>query len=266
MVAPAVDNSGQGGRLIFDTSPVLQTPSEFNLIPAGKPSLGHDPLDQKIWYYNGTPAACTLVGLDYVFPKIANITAPDLIVSGPNFGDNIGTFAFTGSGTIGATYTAVERGIPGIAFSAQNTASSYQNTTANATIAAQLSVNLVNRIAKNTPKGARLLPVGYGLNVNYPYFTNGCVNPPFVKSRIAGGAGMPIVALNATSGLIIIAGGNYYGDVSEGLNTCYNGDCFEPGESVVVTTCQSSVSIFTVDYDAPRNYLTEEVREKIVTV
>jgi 5'-nucleotidase len=263
MVAPAVDNSGQGGRLTFDTSPVLQTASEFNLIPAGAPSLGHDPLDPKIWYYNGTPAACTLVGLDYVFPKIANIPAPDLLVSGPNFGDNIGTFAFTGSGTIGATYTAVERGIPGIAFSAQNTATSYKSTTPNSTIAAQLSVNLVNRIVKNTPKGSRLLPIGYGLNVNYPYFTNGCVNPPFVKSRIAGGAGMPNVAYNATSGLIIIAGNNYYGDVSAGLNTCYNGNCSEPGESVVVTTCQSAVSIFTVDYDAPNSTLTQQVSQKL---
>jgi len=263
MIAPAVDNSGQGGRLIFDTSPVLRSASEYNLVPAGAPSLGRDPLDPKIWYYNGTPAACTLVGLDYVLPKIANILTPDLLVSGPNFGDNIGTFAFTGSGTIGATYTAIERGIPGIAFSAQNTASSYQNTTINSTIAAQLSVSLVNRIAKYTPKGSRLLPLGYGLNVNYPYFTNGCVDPPFVKSRIAGGTGMPTVAFNVTSGLVIIPGGNYYGTISPGLNAYYNGNCSEPGESVVVTTCQSSVSIFTVDYDAPNSTLTDLVNKKI---
>lgn len=263
MVAPVVDNSGQGGRLTFTTSPVLQSASEFDLIPAGAPSLGHDPLDPKIWYYNGTPAACTLVGLDYVFPKIAKIAAPDLVVSGPNFGDNIGTFAFTGSGTIGATYTAVGRGIPAIAFSAQNLASSYKTPSYNATRAAQLSVDLVNRIAKNTPAGSRLLPVGYGLNVNYPYFTNGCVDPPFVKSRITGGAGMPNVDYNTTTGLVFIPGNNYFGNVSAGINACYNGNCSEPGESIVVTSCKSSVSIFTTDYDAPNNTLTDQVNRKI---
>lgn len=106
MVAPVVDNSGQGGRLSFTTSPTLASPSEFNLIPAGAPSVGQDPHDSHIWYYNGTPAACTIVALDYVLPTFANFAVPDLFVSGPNFGDNVGTFAFTGSGTIGATYVS----------------------------------------------------------------------------------------------------------------------------------------------------------------
>lgn len=183
--------------------------------------------------------------------------------SGINFGDNIGTFAFTGSGTIGATYTAVERGIPAIAFSGQFTTTSYKNITYNATRAAELSVDLVNRIALNTPKGERLLPVGYGLNVNYPYFTNGCVDPPFVKSRITGGAGMPSVSFNASSGLIFIPGNNYFGTKSAGLNTCYNGNCSEPRESDVVESCRTAVSIYTTDYDAPTNELTQMVNEKL---
>lgn len=62
MVAPAVDNSGKGSRLIFDTSAVLQSASEFNLIPAGAPSLGYDRIGPKIWCYNSTSAVCTLVG------------------------------------------------------------------------------------------------------------------------------------------------------------------------------------------------------------
>jgi 5'-nucleotidase len=39
-------------------------------------------------------------------------------MSGPNYGDNVGNFAYTGSGTIGATYFAIGRGIPAIAYSA----------------------------------------------------------------------------------------------------------------------------------------------------
>lgn len=109
MVAPAFDNSGQGGRMSLTTSPTLATPSQFNLVPAGSPSLGQDPHDSHIWYYNGTPASCTLIGLDHVLPTFGDFAVPDLFVSGPNFGDNVGTFAFTGSGTIGATYVSFLR-------------------------------------------------------------------------------------------------------------------------------------------------------------
>lgn len=264
MVAPATDQSGQGGRLVFATTPNLTAPAQFNLIPSGAPSLGRDPNDSHIWYYNGTPAACTLVGLDIVLPTYANITTPDLLVSGPNFGNNIGTFAFTGSGTIGASYTAVERNIPAIAFSAANlVAQSYRdltNQSTQATIAAGLAVQLVNRLAANTPAGQRILPLGYGMNVNFPTLNSTCMNPPYVESRITGGAGLPTVAYNVSSGLVVIPNNNYYATIAPGANQCYNGDCSLPGESVVVQSCRSSVSMFTVDYDAPTNVATRIVR------
>lgn len=267
MVAPANAQSGQGGRLGLSNSSTLTAPSLYGLLPAGAPSVGHDADDDHIWYYDGTPAACTLVALDYVLPSFADFDVPDLLVSGPNFGDNVGTFAFTGSGTIGATYTAVERDIPGIAFSSPNAEQSYleiaNETDSLPTQYAELSVGLVNRLAKATPKGGRLLPYGYGLNVNYPLLNSSCTSPPFVASRTAGGAGMPKLALNTTTGVFGIAGGNYFGVVSKGLNQCYNGDCSEPGESVVVTACESAVSIFTVDFDAPQNKQTTLVRSRL---
>ena len=103
IVAPVDNESGQGGREVFTTSPVLQRPSEYNILPAGAPSFGTDPNDSHIWYYNGTPAVCTFFALDYVVPNYWNGTKPDLLVSGPNFGDNLGPFLYTLSGTIGAT-------------------------------------------------------------------------------------------------------------------------------------------------------------------
>lgn len=33
MVAPADNQSGMGGRSVFDPSPVLQRPTEYNLVP-----------------------------------------------------------------------------------------------------------------------------------------------------------------------------------------------------------------------------------------
>ena len=96
-----------------------------------------------------------------------------------------------------------------------------------------------------------LLPLGYGINVNYPAITSlvnsSCVKPKFIQSRLTGGADVDRAAFNETSGLFTFAN-----VVSPGLNTCINGDCSLPGETTVVASgCYSSVSVFTVDYDAP---------------
>lgn len=104
LVAPADNESGQGGRAVFTTSPNLTVPSEFGLIPAGAPSLGRDPNDPDVWYYNGTPAAVTFVSLDYVLPTYYNNRTIDLYVGGPNFGLNAGPFFYTLSGTIGTKH------------------------------------------------------------------------------------------------------------------------------------------------------------------
>lgn len=76
--------------------------SIYSLIPAGAPSIGTDPHDSHIWYYNGTPAACTFMALDYVLPNFAEFKVPDLVVTGPNYGTNLGPFVWTLSGTAGA--------------------------------------------------------------------------------------------------------------------------------------------------------------------
>lgn len=266
IVASATDQSGMGGRFVFTTYANLTNSTEFDLVPAGAPSIGPDPHDDHIWYYNGTPAACTAVGLDYVLPNFASFSTPDLLVSGPNFGDNLGTFAYTGSGTIGATYYAIERNIPGIAFSASNPTQSYTtltNTTNQATWAAELSVQFVERVANVTAHGQRILPLGYGLNVNYPILNESCLNPPFIESRFTGGAGVATAAYNASTGLLSYGANSYYGIVTEGANQCLNGDCRLPGETDVVTGCSSSVTVFTVDYDAPSNRLTQALKAKL---
>lgn len=265
MVAPALEQSGQGGRFTFATSPTLTGPSQYDLIAAGAPSLGQDPNDSHIWYYNGTPASCTMVGLDYVLPTFANFSEPDLFVSGPNFGNNVGTFAFTGSGTIGATYTAIERNIPGIAFSAANPTQSYLQVTNSssdpATLAAAQAVKFVNTLAENAKADEPLLPLGYGINVNIPTLNCSCRNPPLVQSRFNGGSGMPLTAYNATTGLMQISGGNPLGYVTNGANQCINGNCDLPGESNVIKACQIGVTIFTVDYDAPANDKTAQIED-----
>ncbi|KAF6240920.1 hypothetical protein HO173_000712 [Letharia columbiana] len=260
IVAPVSNESGKGGTEVFTTEANLTAPSEFDLVPKGAPSFGTDPNDSHIWYYNGTPTACTFFALDYVVPNYWNGTKPDLLVAGPNFGQNLGPFLYTLSGTMGATYAAVERSLPAIAFSGGNNGQrSYKEinkTTPSgfpdpATVDAQLSVALVNQLAKNGLNKSQLLPLGYGISVNYPEITSltndDCVDPPFVQTRITGGAEVDTAVYDSTTGLFS------YGEVHPaGANTCINGDCALPGETTIVNSgCFSSVSVFTVDYDAP---------------
>ena len=165
-------------------------------------------------------------------------------------------------------YAAIERGIPGIAFSAGNadqrsykevnktTPSGYPDP---ATIDAQLSVKIVNQLAKHAKK-SQLLPFSYGISVNYPEITSltdkSCVAPPFVQTRMTGGADVDKAVFNATTGLFT------FGDTtSPGINACINGDCSLPGETTVVDSgCLSSVTVFTVDYDAPNCKGSKDVR------
>lgn len=232
------------------------------IVKAGAPSVGPDPNDSHIWYYNGTPSSCVQVGLDYVLPRYANFTVPDLVLSGPNYGLNLGPFLYTLAGTLGATYTAIERGIPAFGFSGdtlvqtpyywvnETTPAGLKDT---ATIYGQLAADLVQQLITNVDKkgGGRLLPYGYGINVNMPYITSfkndSCIAPKFYHSRLTGGADVDIAVLNETTGLF------HYGNlVNPGTNTCINGDCSLPGETnILAQGCKSAVSIFTVDYDAP---------------
>lgn len=185
-------------------------------------------------------------------------------MTGPNFGWNIGTFLFTFSGTIGAAYGATARDIPGIAFSGNNLIQTpYTETNETtpaglkdpATIYGELAANFVKNLIANTKKGDRLLPLGYGINVNLAtitsYTNDSCVNPPFVHTRLTGGGQVYTAAYHEDTGLF-----GYKIIVTKGANQCINGDCSLPGETDVLNNgkCQSTVSVFTNDYDAPSSY------------
>ncbi|KAF2636237.1 sure-like protein, partial [Massarina eburnea CBS 473.64] len=264
IVAPVINQSGQGGRSDFSTSANLTGPSQYNIVPAGSPAVGSDPNDSHIWYYNGTPAACTFVALDYVLPRYFPDwnAAPDLFVAGPNYGTNAGPFVYTLAGTLGATYSAISRSIPGIAFSASNTAVSYadiKNTSNPATWAAQVSFNIVEAFLNATGEEQEVLPLGYGVNVNIPPLTSSEM-PEVVKTRLTGDAETDVAVYNATSKTFT------WGNVepkAAGVNACINGDCKLPGETYVVKGGKVSLSVFTIDYDAPEMAYTEDVFAKV---
>lgn len=73
------------------------------------------------------------------------------------------------------------------------------------------------------------------------------MDPPFVQARMTGGAFSDRAVYNATSGTF-----SHGNALPSGINRCVNGDCSLPGETAVSDEgCFSTVSVFTVDYDAP---------------
>src|SRR5690606_21159030 len=68
------------------------------------------------YYVNGTPVMSLLYGLDVAAQKRWG-KAPDLVLSGPNIGQNVGAIVVT-SGTVSNVQHAAARGIPAIALSA----------------------------------------------------------------------------------------------------------------------------------------------------
>jgi len=257
LVGPAVQQSGKGGTFVLPTTNIVAPGGEFGSIAIGAPFFGQDVTNPNLWYFNGTPAATTAFALDVIVPKHfgkpANQTL-DLVVSGPNEGGNNGPFLYTLSGTIGATYISVERGFPAIALSAGN--GTHRSFTTNtgakddpANLAAKVVANLVQAVSHGVDTNReRILPLGIGMSSNLPTFGPGnpCTDPPFVLTRMTGGALAPSVSLNPKTGF------PEENDIaSDGINTCLNGICHLPGETVVSAKCETAVSIFAVDYDAP---------------
>jgi 5'-nucleotidase len=161
-----------------------------------------------------------------------------------------------------ATYAAISRSIPAIALSASNSAVPYFNVT-NAThpaaLAAKASYAVVEQFIDATAEGSAVLPLGYGVNVNIPELSDATL-PPVVKSRLTGEAETDVAVFDAEAGTFT------WGNVrplAAGVNTCYNGDCSLPGETYVVANGGISVSVFTIDYDAPSIPYTEMVFAKV---
>ncbi|KAJ9095237.1 hypothetical protein QFC21_005603 [Naganishia friedmannii] len=266
IVGPAENQSGTGGTTVWPTS---------NLTSRG----GHDLLIPGA-YFAGQEAG----GLNN--PSINK--SVDLVVSGPNEGSNLGPLVFTLSGTLGAAYVAVGRGIPAVAFSAGNsTKRSYKDWNPNdptdiANVHGKLGADLVSALAygRDISKGDKVLPTSLGLNVNFPKINSTCRGLPMIQTRLTGSALTDKAHVAFTCTVVFNAAGfPTYGDLAgaSGINNCVTGDCDLPGETLIsTTTCMTTVTVsvclflsakeeqaahalttsqaFSVDYDAPQAY------------
>lgn len=102
------------------------------------------------WWVNGTPADCIKLGIENLIK-----VKPDLIVTGINIGENLGTDVIY-SGTVSAAVEGAIFGIPAIAFSYED----YKATDFN--IAAKVAKEICTEVLKHT------IPPNHILNVNIP--------------------------------------------------------------------------------------------------
>ncbi|KAK4160287.1 putative acid phosphatase [Cladorrhinum sp. PSN259] len=239
----------------FTTHPTLTADGDWGLVKAGAPSLGFDPADNHIWYYNGTAAAQVVIALDYILPTYGKIASPDLVISGPNAAATSDFFLQSFSGTMSATYVAIERDIPAMVFWTGNTVPipyTWLNTSTKtglqdpSTITARLASSLVEAFITKAA-GGRVLPQGYGVTVKLPYITSAtseqCTNPPFVLQRMSAGEVGAKATYNAKTGLFTQIHG-----ASSGINNLFADDIDESIEAAN-STCVSSVTVFAVKYD-----------------
>ena len=189
--APTQNNSGSGGAMGF-LHPIgpLTRATRGGTVSAGSPGVGTDPADPDIHYVDGSPVMSLLYGLDVIaFRKWGR--QPDLVISGPNEGNNQGLIN-PSSGTFNNALYAINRGIPAIAVSSGETAQRNGLPGDKEAIEfriAGLVVELIDRIERNHGRArgkGPLLPSGTGLNVNVPKFdpAHGCTPGEYRFTRV----------------------------------------------------------------------------------
>ncbi len=100
VAAPREQSSGMGRSLPASSDGTIR---EEKLMVGGR--------EWTVYAVGGSPAQAVLHGILEIMPQ-----RPDLVVSGINYGENVGT-GVTISGTVGATLEAASHGIPGLAMS-----------------------------------------------------------------------------------------------------------------------------------------------------
>lgn len=158
LTAPYRNQSGLSALLgALSDLPRTSTPSSGGLIATGSPGVGPTTIAADQFYVDSSPSASALYGID-IAAQAKWGAAPDLVLSGPNIGNNLGGIT-PHSGTVGAAITALKRGIPAIAVSGVN------GDPATAPLLAAITLRVV---AALDDRGKIALPAGIGLNVNVP--------------------------------------------------------------------------------------------------
>ncbi|KAG8751265.1 hypothetical protein FRC12_012522 [Ceratobasidium sp. 428] len=170
--APVQNQSGTGSS--DEAAKPLTKPGQYDSVPAGAPAQGANSTDPRLNYVNSYPVTAIKYGTATLASKFFG-GAPDIVVTGPNLGNNLGSTTKI-SGTVGAATEAIKEGIPAIAFSGKSgSGRSYTTLKAGdqSFVYAQISQRLV---AALTGTSKPWLPTGVGLNVNFPAISSTCAS------------------------------------------------------------------------------------------
>ncbi|MDP3676020.1 MAG: 5'/3'-nucleotidase SurE [Novosphingobium sp.] len=172
---PCVNQSGMGAAIKFlEPLTPLTSACRNGAARVGDPGAGpmtKPGFSSDFYYVNGTPVMAALYGIDV--PAVARWgKAPDLLLSGPNEGQNVG-FIVISSGTVSNAQYGAIRGIPSVALSAGvDTVDNVNLSNPKSAKIAQLTVRLIGWL-RSMAGASALLPPGMALNVNFPDVLDG---------------------------------------------------------------------------------------------
>jgi 5'/3'-nucleotidase SurE len=154
--------------------------------------LALEQFEESGWHLDGQPADTILVALRHLLEN----NPPDLVISGINFGPNLGQGLHM-SGTIGAAIMAAHMGVPAIAISAgmqfseiDHSPLRFPSTYEVFEPAAKFACTVVESLNNSTAHKEPLLPSNMLLNINYPALPidkiKGVLHPQISGGKIIG--------------------------------------------------------------------------------
>lgn len=133
-------------------------------------NIGLQQIDDDGWHLDARPADTVLVALRHLLES----DPPDMVVSGINFGPNLGV-GLHASGTVAAALVGLLHGLPAIAVSAgmlfeeaEQNPRVFPSTTRALTPAAEFTCSVIEALRRSNGSDDALLPAGVMLNINYP--------------------------------------------------------------------------------------------------
>lgn len=154
------------GHRVSMVAPSTQQ-SATSMAVTSRRNLTLEQIGEDSWHLDGQPADTVLVALRHLLKD----NPPDLVLSGINFGPNVGTAVYM-SGTIGAAMMASLYGVPAIAVSAgmrfDEVSLEFPSTFEILNPAAEFVSSVVDSLQSSADESGRLLPENILLNINYP--------------------------------------------------------------------------------------------------
>ncbi len=159
----------QAGHKVSMVAPSSEQ-SATGMAVTSRRNLALEQLEDSSWHLDGQPVDTVLVALRHLLED----DPPDLVLSGINFGPNLG-IGLHMSGTIGAAVMSTLNGVPAIAISAgmlfreaNHSPRSFPSTYKVLEPAAKFTCSVLDSLHSSMDEQGRLLPDGILLNINYP--------------------------------------------------------------------------------------------------